>query len=97
MELVYNTKNRMLKNMNGDTVADLSEREGQLIEVLCNNKVNTWKEIINYVYGYDTKYQDHYMHRMVTLLKYRLRKKIKLNIKGKSYFGYELKDDIYIE
>ena len=97
MILIYNTNNRTLTNIVSKEVTDLTLLESRLIEVLCNGKFNTWDEINNYVYKYESEYKGYFGYDAVQCLKFRLCKKIYLDITSKNKLGYRLLDTIYID
>ena len=73
--------------------AKLSVRESRLIEVLSNGRINSYEDVIKYIYKDDKKHA----RNSVSLIKNRLIKKIKLNIIETVYDrGLKLKDQIFI-
>ena len=95
MRLLYHSRNKTIKNRDsfGDYVS-LTPTESRLIEVLSDEKAHTYEEMSKYVFKY-SHYDSHDYHSLA-VHKYRILKKIEINIKTISNYGWVLKDEIYI-
>ena len=95
MRLLYHSRNKMIKNRDsfGDYV-DLTPTESRLIEILSDEEAHTYEEISNYVFKYS--HYDSYNYHTLAVHKYRILKKLEINIKTISNYGLVLKDEIYI-
>ena len=97
MIYVYNVNNRTLTDIVSKEEIDLTKKESKFIEVICNGSVNTWDEMNNYVNGYKKDYESDYGYDAINTIRYRVCKKVKLNIKTIKTIGYRLLDLIYID
>lgn len=71
----------------------LSIRESRLLEVLSNGKINSYEDVIKYIYKDNKKHT----RNAISLIKNRLIKKINLNIIETVYDrGLTLKDGVFI-
>ena len=97
MEWIYDSNKKIIRECKDDSKEiDLTVLEGRLIEVLCNNLTNSWKEIFEYVYSYENKNDYKYNANDIKAIKCRLLKKVKLNIKNVQCYGLQLEDRIFI-
>ena len=80
MRWLYDTKNRRITNLEDLGWVKLSELEAKLLQVLLNHKLNSWGDIITYVYKDDQYYYTD-IYTTTCLTKSRLLQKVKLNIK----------------
>ena len=93
MIVIFNVRNRTLRETkeNSEEI-DLTYRESRLLEVLCNNCMNTWGDISKYIYKIDNKFT----RQSLKTIKSRLMKKTKLHIETMYSYGLKLDDLIYI-
>lgn len=99
MEWIYNANRRMIRKLKEDSEIDLTEIESKFIEVISNNKLISWEEIADYLYG-DRECSSYYeqdIYRSSITTKSRVLKKVKLNIETMRGKGIQLLDQIYIE
>lgn len=94
MKLIYNINWKRLIETDSGRSIDLTKLEWKFIECILHGDIVTWDEILDYVYkGRDT-YRD---LDNIKVVRYRLSKKIKLNIATKNKVGIKLKDEILID
>ena len=100
MNYLYDSKYRILRPITDKPTSDvyLSELEGKLVEVLSNNKTNSWYEIADYLYKENRKDRSSNKDReCVKAVKFKLDLKVKLNMHLVYGYGLMLHDRIYIK
>lgn len=77
-------------------VIELTPLENKLLQVLCNNELNSFEEMFSYVYPKKDFYFEPDPYTSIRMIKMRLKRKLKLDIKSIREKGYRLKDTILI-